>query len=98
MNRSEQISASVAAALIKEANELVTLESPLRTAYYASSIFGEICDREKTAIDSIEIRTSNDSVLANVYVRYCYVGYSGSREFSNIVATLNLVHSPEGQW
>lgn len=98
MSRSEQISASVAAALIKEAKELVTLESPLRTAYYASSIFGEFCDREKTAIDSIEIRTSNDSVLANVYVRYCYVGYSGSREFSNIVATLNLVHSPEGQW
>lgn len=97
MERSEEASASDAAALIKEAKDLVTIETPLRTAYYASSIFGEICDREKTSIDSVRICTSGDSTLAIVYVRYCYVGYSGSREYSYLATTLNLVQSG-GTW
>ena len=97
MERSEEASASAAAALIKEAKDLVTIETPLRTAYYASSIFGEICDREKTSIDSVRICTSGDSTLAIVYVRYCYVGYSGSREYSYLATTLNLVQSG-GSW
>ena len=97
ITRSEKVSASAAAALIKEAKDLVTLESPLRTAYYASSIFGEICDREKTSIDSIRIFERADSTVAVVYVRYCYIGYSGSREYSYIATTLNLVQSA-GHW
>ncbi|MCR5394509.1 MAG: hypothetical protein K6E86_03875 [Bacteroidales bacterium] len=97
MNHSERIAASAAAALIREAKDLVTIESPLRTAYYASSIFGEICDREKTSIDSVRIYQVSDSTLAVVYVRYCFLGYSGSREYSYLATTLNLIPS-NGHW
>ena len=93
----ERMSSFDAAALIRESKDLMDVESPLRTAYFASSIFGEICDKDITSIDSIKIRQQGDSTLAVVYASYCYVGYTNSREYSHIVTTLSLVPS-NGRW
>lgn len=95
--KKENLCSFDAAALIRESKDLMDVESPLRTAYFASSIFGEICDRDVTTIDSVKIYNSNDSTFAKVYASYCYVGYSNSREYSHIVTTLSLIPSG-GHW